>query len=1087
MALAKARAQLLAVLSACSLSLLSCAVDVVSANSAGDGQQVSPKANPCACLNNGVCDPRSGYCSCLNNFAGAKCEACAFGYSGPGCFVHCSCKNGAECTPGTSVCQCRPGTFGAACEKKCSPGAWGAGCTNKCRCQNGAQCDGGTGCQCVLGYTGRYCNTRPICPLLTLPSNLLLEQSGGNGYLNVTTTRCPDNWLWVSGSHQRVCQDDGTWSGPAASCQPPSTNSPGTTTAPQVQMCSEATIDGLQGKFVWPVTVAGVKRTIVCPVLVAGEPVVLAERKCSRVGNTARWESPQVDNCAYASARTRQIQRHFRGLAGKHTLIAVCVQIVVAKSIFNGENGTTVTSVEADLLLDTVSMLSNSMVSLLAGSAASEKFLLDSFSSFLNVFDILQASPILAPSAADSPPAKLEKLNKKQGLRTSIDNIAKALQLSREDQTFMLQSKSVVMTAVCPKVGESYAFTVEDLPRNATESAKRSLDITAVRAANATNGNTAATANTPGNSLRFTFPSAAVQQAKDAETSPPTTFKCRVPQISLLSFPADEHLNSSNAVGSNDQVATSIVAASVGSRDDSLQLGLSQVQMTMPVHLPSDDLEDRNLTCSYWNKTSSSWRQDGCRLVNITQGDGGETLAHCECNHLTHFAVLVTPPGSRSIDLSAGNEQALFLISLIGCSLSIGCLVLTIVLILSIKRQRGTVQHQLTLCLSVSLSAVLILYMVNATGSGERSRASCLSIALCLHFWLLMSFGFMLVLAYHLYRRLVTVLVQVGEQFLARAIVTVSLACAALVGLNLAIFGTQSYGSDDGQLCFLVDRTSFYATFIAPLVVMFAVNGFIVSVAAEKVRKHYKCTGGERRRVWILTKLVCSMTFLLGLTWLFGALVMIAPSTVALQYMFALLNTMQGVGIFAFHVLLATSQAARDSKSKRTTNYSSGTGTLRQPSGEHRKQLVNADARSDDTSYAMRCKTPSVSSDISTVSIDDTLLHPSLRSIIDRRCPLERVQSNDCADSPQSQHAPPAPPCSTDGDCRTTPRGTLPGEPPCDGSAAVDTTPAYSEPSPDDDNAYMAADSDEKGDKITDAVIVVGASRDSTDQQVQQI
>eukprot|EP00117_Sycon_ciliatum_P000374 scpid29136/ scgid5341/ Latrophilin-2; Calcium-independent alpha-latrotoxin receptor 2; Latrophilin homolog 1; Lectomedin-1 len=925
MALAKARAQLLAVLSACSLSLLSCAVDVVSANSAGDGQQVSPKANPCACLNNGVCDPRSGYCSCLNNFAGAKCEACAFGYSGPGCFVHCSCKNGAECTPGTSVCQCRPGTFGAACEKKCSPGAWGAGCTNKCRCQNGAQCDGGTGCQCVLGYTGRYCNTRPICPLLTLPSNLLLEQSGGNGYLNVTTTRCPDNWLWVSGSHQRVCQDDGTWSGPAASCQPPSTNSPGTTAAPQVQMCSEATIDGLQGKFVWPVTVAGVKRTIVCPVLVAGEPVVLAERKCSRVGNTARWESPQVDNCAYASARTRQIQRHFRGLAGKHTLIAVCVQIVVAKSIFNGENGTTVTSVEADLLLDTVSMLSNSMVSLLAGSAASEKFLLDSFSSFLNVFDILQASPILAPSAADSPPAKLEKLNKKQGLRTSIDNIAKALQLSREDQTFMLQSKSVVMTAVCPKVGESYAFTVEDLPRNATESAKRSLDITAVRAANATNGNTAATANTPGNSLRFTFPSAAVQQAKDAETSPPTTFKCRVPQISLLSFPADEHLNSSNAVGSNDQVATSIVAASVGSRDDSLQLGLSQVQMTMPIHLASDDLKERNLTCRYWNETTLSWRQDGCRLVNVTRSKDGEMMARCECNHLTHFAVLVTPPNAESVSASAADQKALFFISVIGCSLSVVCLTLTVFFIQCTRNQKRTLQHQLTTCLSVSLLLALLLYIANALRLQGEDRWACFSFAILLHYFLLAAFGFTLVMAYYLYRRLIAVLVDVGETFLQRSITAVCVGCAALVGVNVAAFKPDVYGSSSGGLCFLSVRLSFYITFIAPIVLTLLTNACVLVVSMNKVRQHYKNSGSDKRMIWILTKMVFSMTFLLGLTWLFGAVVTIWPHVV-FQYIFTILNTLQGVGVFIFH-LTTNPEAVTGLKSTYRT-LSRGTGSF---------------------------------------------------------------------------------------------------------------------------------------------------------------
>eukprot|EP00117_Sycon_ciliatum_P011862 scpid29080/ scgid3522/ Latrophilin-2; Calcium-independent alpha-latrotoxin receptor 2; Latrophilin homolog 1; Lectomedin-1 len=922
MALAKARAQLLAVLSACSLSLLSCAVDVVSANSAGDGQQVSPKANPCACLNNGVCDPRSGYCSCLNNFAGAKCEACAFGYSGPGCFVHCSCKNGAECTPGTSVCQCRPGTFGAACEKKCSPGAWGAGCTNKCRCQNGAQCDGGTGCQCVLGYTGRYCNTRPICPLLTLPSNLLLEQSGGNGYLNVTTTRCPDNWLWVSGSHQRVCQDDGTWSGPAASCQPPSTNSPGTTAAPQVQMCSEATIDGLQGKFVWPVTIAGVKRTIVCPVLVADEPVVLAERKCAMKDTRARWENPEIEGCPYAKARTRKMQRLVSGeLKENRTLVGVGSAASDLSALLE-EDGE-VTSADAGLSGELLGHLVTSMVSLLMTTSSDEAIVKDTIPTFLAVFDTVEASAS-KPSSMDAGAMK-QKQSDQRELRGVLEDLALAVPLAEEQQTFSFQSKRVIMSGVCPKLGDSYLFTVENARTGNTSTGARSANITTLGSANATDINTAAMVDVnEKNDLMFTFPSAAVQKAKERHTSPQTTFACQAPQISLVSFPSEDDFNSSDAV-SGDQVATSVVAASVGSREDSLQLGLSQVQMTMPIHLASDDLKERNLTCRYWNETTLSWRQDGCRLVNVTRSKDGEMMARCECNHLTHFAVLVTPPNAESVSASAADQKALFFISVIGCSLSVVCLTLTVFFIQCTRNQKRTLQHQLTTCLSVSLLLALLLYIANALRLQGEDRWACFSFAILLHYFLLAAFGFTLVMAYYLYRRLIAVLVDVGETFLQRSITAVCVGCAALVGVNVAAFKPDVYGSSSGGLCFLSVRLSFYITFIAPIVLTLLTNACVLVVSMNKVRQHYKNSGSDKRMIWILTKMVFSMTFLLGLTWLFGAVVTIWPHVV-FQYIFTILNTLQGVGVFVFH-LMSNPDTVSGLKSTYRTIYR-GTGSL---------------------------------------------------------------------------------------------------------------------------------------------------------------
>jgi hypothetical protein len=46
-----------------------------------------------------------------------------------------------------------------------------------------------------------------------------------------------------------------------------------------------------------------------------------------------------------------------------------------------------------------------------------------------------------------------------------------------------------------------------------------------------------------------------------------------------------------------------------------------------------------NLTCAYWHifdNMTAQWSTDGCNLTDITDRN-----VKCECNHLTHFAILM--------------------------------------------------------------------------------------------------------------------------------------------------------------------------------------------------------------------------------------------------------------------------------------------------------------------------------------------------------------------------------------------------------------------------------------------------------------
>ena len=62
----------------------------------------------------------------------------------------------------------------------------------------------------------------------------------------------------------------------------------------------------------------------------------------------------------------------------------------------------------------------------------------------------------------------------------------------------------------------------------------------------------------------------------------------------------------------------------------------------MNFHIEHDDLTktNGNVTCAYWhifdNNMTAQWSTTGCRLIDIQNHN-----VMCECNHLTHFAVLL--------------------------------------------------------------------------------------------------------------------------------------------------------------------------------------------------------------------------------------------------------------------------------------------------------------------------------------------------------------------------------------------------------------------------------------------------------------
>ncbi len=115
-------------------------------------------------------------------------------------------------------------------------------------------------------------------------------------------------------------------------------------------------------------------------------------------------------------------------------------------------------------------------------------------------------------------------------------------------------------------------------------------------------------------------------------------------------------LGKANLIRSNGQsedkfsINSRVVSASL-SRGRHVQLNtpaLIRLKHLRPIMEDSNSRFEDKVVCAFWEMETGSWSDAGCR---VRSADAEETL--CECNHLTHFAVLVKEDGSHDAGESA--------------------------------------------------------------------------------------------------------------------------------------------------------------------------------------------------------------------------------------------------------------------------------------------------------------------------------------------------------------------------------------------------------------------------------------------------
>lgn len=316
--------------------------------------------------------------------------------------------------------------------------------------------------------------------------------------------------------------------------------------------------------------------------------------------------------------------------------------------------------------------------------------------------------------------------------------------------------------------------------------------------------------------------------------------------------------------------------------------------LIMMEHLKA--LDDNEYTyCAFWNFSkhtihgNGAWSRDGC---HVDTEKSNRTHTVCACGHLTNFAVLM---GSGEYLVSKADKFALGIITYVGCILSLFGAVGAITSF-AVFTQLNTDRHIIhgNLLVSIAISQTIFLFGIEQT----ENEFQCRFTAIMLHYFYLVSFGWMLCEGLHLYTMVVKVFNLSSKIY---HYIVLAWGIPALLVLITAACSYSDYGTKTS--CWISPKRNTLLAFIIPVAVTTLANIVILGLVLHEICRLH--TTGRTCMSDIVRSTLKSLVVLiplLGVTWLFGLLVF-ATHSVEFQYLFALSNTMQGFFIFLLHCL----------------------------------------------------------------------------------------------------------------------------------------------------------------------------------------
>ncbi|XP_076148909.1 adhesion G protein-coupled receptor G4a [Alosa pseudoharengus] len=326
-------------------------------------------------------------------------------------------------------------------------------------------------------------------------------------------------------------------------------------------------------------------------------------------------------------------------------------------------------------------------------------------------------------------------------------------------------------------------------------------------------------------------------------------------------------------------------------------------------HLNRVQAQDQRM-CVYWDFSKSGgggWESQGCVMWNT---DDFQTT--CQCNHLTHFGVLLDVSKAPISEL---DEQILVILSFVGCGLSSVFLGVTLLTYLAFEKLRQDYPSKILINLCVALLGLNLVFLVNSWLASFDSRGLCVGVAAIQHFFVLASFTWMGLEALHMYFALVKVFNVYVPSYILKLCAFGWGLPATIIILILAI-DKDIYGSeldedsqnplqDTSPFCWVQNDNAFYVSVMGFIILVLLCNMSVFGVVLIQIRRMQanKISSSSTSGLAHDLRVVASLTFLLGLTWILPFFSW-GMAAIVFTYLFAILNTLQGFFIFIFHCLM---------------------------------------------------------------------------------------------------------------------------------------------------------------------------------------
>ncbi|KAM4012222.1 adhesion G-protein coupled receptor F1-like [Anomaloglossus baeobatrachus] len=322
--------------------------------------------------------------------------------------------------------------------------------------------------------------------------------------------------------------------------------------------------------------------------------------------------------------------------------------------------------------------------------------------------------------------------------------------------------------------------------------------------------------------------------------------------------------------------------------------------INLTFHCSNGNYCDPTSVCAFWNFTTSRWSSEGC----ITDIADGET--HCYCHHLTSFSLLI----AKYIPNSLKNSLVLDYITIAGLIISIVSLTLCITFQVYLLRFPMNLvayyRHTAILNASIFLLLSYVSFIASSYITPKEYLRLCVGLTFCTHFSLLAFFCWTLVQSLFLFCRLVFVFHHITKKEFMSLSVGLGYICPSIIAVGTFLYYTPTNDYRKDNVCWLESDSGASMAFNIPTIIILSGNFLVLLVVIRKLLRP-SISEGSNEDEEVIKKLVKAVVFCtpqFGLTWAIGIPLLSDGSSVALHYLFVLLNPLQGFFIFIFGCLL---------------------------------------------------------------------------------------------------------------------------------------------------------------------------------------